>query len=166
MAMTGPQASDNALQSVLDRLGRDEPAALERLFELSIPSVSTDPAFKSHCIDAAECCASQLHEIGFDAQGRADLRAIRWSSATGAGARPAAPARAVLRPLRRAAARSAGAVGHRPRSSRASSTTSADGKVIVARGAADDKGQLMTFVEAARAWKMLHGALSGAHVTC
>ncbi len=33
------------------------------------------------------------------------------------------------------------------------------GKRFVARGAADDKGQLMTFVEAIRAWKQIHGSL-------
>ncbi len=33
--------------------------------------------------------------------------------------------------------------------------------VIYARGAADDKGQLMTFVEACRAWKNVHGKLPG-----
>src|SRR5690606_15221287 len=32
-------------------------------------------------------------------------------------------------------------------------------KVIFGRGASDDKGQLMLFVEACRAWKQVHGSL-------
>jgi len=35
------------------------------------------------------------------------------------------------------------------------------GRVIRARGASDDKGQLMTFIEACRAWKTIHGTLPG-----
>jgi len=46
--MTAPQASSRALESVLDNLDREEPAALDRLFRLlAIPSISTDPAFHS-----------------------------------------------------------------------------------------------------------------------
>src|SRR3569623_2020396 len=39
-------------------------------------------------------------------------------------------------------------------------TDHADGrKIFVARGAEDDKGQVMTFVEACRAWKKVTGSL-------
>jgi acetylornithine deacetylase/succinyl-diaminopimelate desuccinylase-like protein len=38
-------------------------------------------------------------------------------------------------------------------------TGDAGTKVITGRGSADDKGQLMTFVEACRAWKEVHGSL-------
>jgi len=56
--MTAPPASSPALESVLDNLDREEPAALDRLFRLlAIPSVSTDPAFHEACIEAAEACA-------------------------------------------------------------------------------------------------------------
>jgi acetylornithine deacetylase/succinyl-diaminopimelate desuccinylase-like protein len=37
----------------------------------------------------------------------------------------------------------------------------AKGRVIRGRGASDDKGQLMTFIEACRAWKAVHGTLPG-----
>ena len=76
MAMTGPQTG-GALPSVLDRLGREEPAALERLFRLlAIPSVSTDPAFHESCVEAAAWCAGALREIGFDARVETDRKSV------------------------------------------------------------------------------------------
>ena len=69
MAMSESQNTDGALRHVLDRLEREEEAALERLFRLlAIPSVSTDPAFHESCVAAAEWCARALGEIGFTAR--------------------------------------------------------------------------------------------------
>ena len=160
MAMNGSQISSGMLQRVLDRLAREEEAALERLFRLlSIPSVSTDPAFHESCVAAAEWCASALGEIRFDARVEPTLGkpmvVAHWRAAPAKGPRPH-----VLfyghydvqppDPLNEWAAPPFGPrLVEDPRY----------GKVIVARGASDDKGQLMTFIEAARAWIEAHGEL-------
>ncbi len=158
--MNGSQASGRALQSVLDRLAREEPAALERLFRLlAIPSVSTDPAYHQSCIEAAECCADSLREAGFDARVEPTLGKPmvvgRWCAKA-----PTRPRSRVLfyghydvQPPDPLTEWSAPPFDPRlvedPR----------HGTVIVARGASDDKGQLMTFIEAARAWLDEHGEL-------
>ena len=49
------------LNQVLKKLDATQSEALERLFELiRIPSISTDPAYKPQCRQAAEWCARQL----------------------------------------------------------------------------------------------------------
>ena len=55
-----------ALETVLDTLGQSKAAGLDRLFELlRIDSVSTDPAYKASCRKAADWCAATLKDIGF-----------------------------------------------------------------------------------------------------
>src|SRR5688572_15185176 len=57
------------LPKVLKSLDAARDEALDRLFELlRIPSVSTDPAYQPECRKAAEWCARQLGEVGFDAR--------------------------------------------------------------------------------------------------
>ena len=149
-----------ALQSVLGRFESEEPRALERLFGLlAIPSVSTDPAYHQSCIDAAECCTGLLREAGFDA------RVVPTSGKPmvvghSRGAPSGKPRRRVL------------FYGHydvqppepfeawvRPPFEPHLADDPLHGKIIVARGASDDKGQMMTFIEAARAWREEHGTL-------
>ena len=160
MAMTRGPALGVALQKVLDRLAGAEPQALKRLFRLlAIPSVSTDPAFHESCIEAAECCAGELREIGFEARVEPTLGnpmvVGHWRAAPSAKRRPH-----VL------------FYGHydvqppdpldeweTPPFHPRLAEDPRYGLVIVARGASDDKGQLMTFVEAARAWLEVHGEL-------
>lgn len=160
MAMNGSQSSARALGRVLDWLAHDEAAALERLFRLlAIPSVSTDPAHHEACIEAAECCAEALSEIGFDARVEPTLGKPMVVGHWRAKARERAPLRVLFYghydvqppdPLEEWSA---------PPFDPRLAEDPRYGTIIVARGASDDKGQLMTFIEACRAWLNEHGEL-------
>lgn len=148
----------SALDRVLARLGENEPAALDRLFELlSIPSISTDPAYHESCLDAARWCADLLTEIGFEA-------AVHPTSGKpmvvghASSARP--DARHLLfyghydvQPVDPVALWSSPPFEPRV------TDDPKHGKIIVARGSSDDKGQLLTFLEAARAFVETEGEL-------
>ncbi len=144
------------LDAVLARIDANADATLERLFAvLRIRSISTDPAYAAECKACAEWHAADLASIGFEAQARptpghpivvAHDRHAPGPSALFYGHYDVQP----VDPL--------DLWDHDPFEPRLE--TRADGtKVIRARGAADDKGQLMAFVEACRAWKEATGTL-------
>ena len=142
------------LAKVLDRIDADLPMALDRLMELlRIPSISTDPAYAADCIRAADWLVQDLTSLGFDASKRSTPGHPMVVGHGGEGARhflfyghyDVQP----VDPLE---------LWDRDPFDPSIEDTS-DGKVIRARGASDDKGQLMTFVEACRAWIAVHGAL-------
>ncbi|BCH28663.1 hypothetical protein MesoLjLc_05930 [Mesorhizobium sp. L-8-10] len=147
----------SALAPVLDRLDADLPQSLDRLFDLvRIKSISTDPAFAADCRKAAEWLVADLKTIGFNASvrdtpghpmvvahhdgpagtphvlfyGHYDVQPVDPLELWDAD--PFDPVLKEIEPGR---------------------------KVITGRGSSDDKGQLMLFVEACRAWKKLHGSL-------
>ncbi|MBL8590541.1 MAG: M20/M25/M40 family metallo-hydrolase [Methylobacteriaceae bacterium] len=140
-----------SLDAVLARLDANREAALDRLFRLlEIPSISADPAYKAECRRAAEWLTAELRGLGFEASVR-DTQGHPMVLGHAKAKRRDVPH--VL------------FYGHydvqpvdplelwntKPFEPRLADGP--NGKQIVARGACDDKGQLMTFVEAVRAFR-------------
>ena len=147
------------LQPVLDRIDADFDNSLERLFALlRIKSISADPAFAGDCKAAADHLAKDIATLGFATDVRPTAGHPAIVAKANGEARDGRPHVLFyghydvqpVDPLN---------LWHRPPFEPAV-TDHADGrKIIVARGAEDDKGQLMTFVEACRAWKSVTGSL-------
>lgn len=146
---------DARVGDILTHLDADLEAALARLSDfLRIPSISTDPAHAADVRRAAEWLAADLRGLGFDVQ----IHDTPGHPMVTARSQPG-DARPLLfyghydvqpvDPLD---------LWNRPPFDPAIEDTP-QGRVIRARGASDDKGQLMTFVEAFRAWKAVHGSL-------
>ncbi|MEO0944224.1 MAG: M20/M25/M40 family metallo-hydrolase, partial [Pseudomonadota bacterium] len=141
------------IDTVLDRIDTDLDAALARLTHLlRIPSISTDPAYAKDCKTAAEWLVRDLSALGVEVEARETPGHPMVVGHVGEGAphllfyghydvQPVDPLELW---------------SHDPFDP---SVDERNGRrVIKGRGAADDKGQLMTFVEACRAWKAVHGS--------
>jgi acetylornithine deacetylase/succinyl-diaminopimelate desuccinylase-like protein len=157
MALAATGAFMSTLDDVLSTIDANQSDAIARLFELlAIPSVSAAPQHFADCDRAADWLVRQLQEVGFEATKHAtEGRPI----VTGAAKAKSRDAPSVL------------FYGHydvqppdpldlwasppfEPRLVKVG-----DDERIVARGASDDKGQLMTFLEACRAFRQSPGGL-------
>jgi len=146
------------LDPVLARIDADLPQATRRLMKLlRIPSISTDPAYAGDCERAADLLVDDLKSIGFEASKR-PTPGHPMVVAHGDGPKGATGPHLMfyghydvqpVDPLN--------LWHHDPFDPLIEDTPK--GKVIRGRGTSDDKGQLMTFVEACRAWRAVHGAL-------
>ncbi|KEG15709.1 dipeptidase [Bartonella bacilliformis] len=145
------------LDKVLTHLDKNIEKSLERLFSLlRFQSISTDPAYKDACRQTADWLVEDLKTIGFEASRR------ETSGHPMVVAHHPGPSDDCLHVL---------FYGHydvQPvdplnlweNEPFEPSLQERDGEnVICARGASDDKGQLMTFVEACRAFKEETGEL-------
>ena len=143
------------LDATLSRIDSEMEQNLKRLFDfLKIKSISTDPEFKKDCVDAANWLVEDLKSFGAKVEkyetGGHPIVLGHLGSDTGFhilfyghyDVQPVDPLelwdRDPFDPV----------IEKLP-----------SGHVIRARGASDDKGQLMTFVEACRAWISQNGTL-------
>jgi acetylornithine deacetylase/succinyl-diaminopimelate desuccinylase-like protein len=147
----------SSVEKVLNEIDSSLEESLERLFTLlRIKSISADPKYKQDCREGAEWCARMLSEIGIEASARDTIghpMVVGHYDGAGEGAphvlfyghydvQPVDPLTLWERdPFDPAVVEVNGE------------------KRILARGAEDDKGQFMTFVEAARAWMKTQGRL-------
>ncbi len=149
-----------SLDAVLDHIDRDLDQSVARLFDfLRIQSISTDPVYKDHCRKAAEFVAKDLSGLGLETsirptgghpvvvgktpQGQGNGKGPRVLFYGHYDVQPVDPLDLWETPP------------FEPRLDQLP-----DGrKIIVARGACDDKGQAMTFIEACRAFKAVTGKL-------
>ncbi|WP_370274125.1 M20/M25/M40 family metallo-hydrolase [Pseudooceanicola nitratireducens] len=143
-----------SLDAVLSRIDAQIPEATDRLLDLlRIPSISTDPAYKADCDRAADWLVDDLRSLGAEAEKRPTPGHPMVVGHIGEGAphllfyghydvQPVDPLNLWDRD---------------PFDPQLEET--ANGKVIRGRGSSDDKGQLMTFVEACRAWIAENGKL-------
>lgn len=147
------------LPQVLDRLDANLDAGLARLFELlRIESVSTDPAYKPQCNAAAEWCARALRDVGFEASVRPTAG---HPMVVGHDRKAADPGLPHLLFYGHYDVQPADPIDlwQTPPFEPRLADDPVNGRIIVARGAEDNKGQLMTFLEAARAWRDVAGKL-------
>lgn len=142
------------LDAVLSRIDSNMPQALERLFELvRIPSISTDPAYTEHCDAAADWLVADLKSIGVTAQKHPTPgHPMVVGHVDGPGPHLLFYGHYDVQPVD-----PLNLWDNDPFDPKVEET--AKGPVIRGRGTADDKGQLMTFIEACRAWKAVHGQL-------
>ncbi|WP_299374345.1 M20/M25/M40 family metallo-hydrolase [uncultured Tateyamaria sp.] len=142
------------LDAVLSRIDADLPQATDRLLDLlRIPSISTDPAFKDHCQTAADWLVADLQSLGVDAQKRdTPGHPMVVGHVPGDGPHLLFYGHYDVQPVDPLEL-----WNNDPFDPQIEDTPA--GQVIRGRGSSDDKGQLMTFVEACRAWKATHGTL-------
>ena len=149
-----------ALPAVLERIDADLDKSVERLFDLvRIPSISTDSAYKDFCRTAANSLAKDLETLGFEAAVRPTAgHPIVVGKSNGATAPNGGPRVLFYGHYDVQPVDPLNLWSTPPFEPKIESLP--DGrKVIRGRGACDDKGQLMTFIEACRAFKAVTGKL-------
>lgn len=156
------------INDVLKWLDSNEKASVARLIDwLKIPSISTDPAYKADVRRAAEWAAAHLRESGLKVEihetgdpaggGHPIVLATTPGAESGPGPHVLFYGHYDVQPVDPVNLWESGPFEPVVKPA----TPSGPGERVVARGACDDKGQVMMFLEALRAWKEAGGAVAG-----
>ncbi len=147
--------SSAPIDAVLAQVDSGLDGSLERLFHLlRIKSISTDPAYAAECRKAADWIAAELNGLGFDASARPTPGhpVVVAHGPAQDGPHVLFYAHYDVQPV--------DPLNLWHTDPFEPQIVEKDGrKIIVARGASDDKGQMLTFIEACRAWKTATGSL-------
>ena len=143
-----------SLDAVLAKIDTDLDAALDRLMGLlRLQSVSTDPAYKEQVNKAADWLVEDLKSLGVDASKRdTPMHPMVVGHVGNIGPHLLFYGHYDVQPVDPIKL-----WGHDPFEPFIEDRNGI--KVIRGRGTSDDKGQLMTFMEACRAWIAVHGEL-------
>ena len=143
-----------SLDSILDHIDGDLENSIARLMDLlRIESISTDPKYSDECISAAQWLVDDLNSIGFDAELRETPgHPMVYAKGGSGGTHTLFYGHYDVQPIDPIEL-----WDNAPFEPKLEETK--NGPVIRGRGASDDKGQLMTFLEACRAFKEVTGDL-------
>ncbi|MFK7881057.1 M20/M25/M40 family metallo-hydrolase [Roseobacter sp.] len=143
-----------SLDAVLSRIDNDLPEAMDRLLDLlRIPSISTDPAYNASCDAAAAWLVADLNSLGITTEKRETPgHPMVVGHVEGPDPHLLFYGHYDVQPVD-----PLDLWDNDPFDPKIEETVK--GTVIRGRGSSDDKGQLMTFIEACRAWKAEHGSL-------
>ncbi|WP_316858125.1 M20/M25/M40 family metallo-hydrolase [uncultured Cohaesibacter sp.] len=146
------------LDSVLAQIDANLDRSIEKLFTfIRFKSISTDPDFKEECKKAADWIVGELNGIGIDAKAHetpGHPMVVAHDSDTSEKAGPSVLfyAHYDVQPI--------DPIELWERDPFDPQIIERNGvKVIFGRGSSDDKGQMLTFIEACRAYKEVHGSL-------
>ncbi len=146
------------IETILARTEQNLPSSLDTLFDLvRIPSISTDPAHAADCRRAAQMLADYLTSLGFDASVR-DTIGHPMVVAHHEGASSDSPHFLFYGHYDVQPVDPLNLWTHPPFEPAIREAANGD-KIITGRGTCDDKAQLLTFVEAVRAYKQVRGNL-------
>ncbi len=151
-----PEEKLKSLEKILSYADTNISGSLDRLFQLlRIPSVSCDPHYADQCQEAARWLSDELENIGFASSVRETIGhpVVVAHHKNSGGPHVLFYGHYDVQPIDPLDEWEADPFDPQLRVQSSGETH------IVARGASDDKGQLLTFIEACRAWKAVTGSL-------